>query len=202
MRIYSESESLKPDLHNFSKFNLVVQDERKTSDNSYCDPAQVIDLREKYQAELGQKCKITHSEYPVSFQKLNKTPKIVKPSSRQAKEIIVLPYNDSKIYKFQISKDALTRHLTQTMNFGGHDPHFKELNFKHPIYHMDYNFQTQFGVFFSKSSDEKYSFEEESEELLQLNFFDINLSYWPTDFVFSPLTRGINHSAEEQKNFN
>jgi hypothetical protein len=65
-------------------------------------------IRERHQAELGHKCKIAHDEYPVSFTKLNKIPKVVKPVTRHAKELIILANADKKIYRFKIFKDSLT----------------------------------------------------------------------------------------------
>lgn len=62
------------------------------------------------------------------------------------------------------------------------------LNFKIPIYHMDFCSQTGLGVFFSEPTNNAHLTSEHSENLLQLNFLSRDLIHLPTNICFEGLT--------------
>jgi hypothetical protein len=55
------------------------------------------------------------------------------------------------------------------------------------------------GIFFTRPTDDKHMMDEDSSDLLQMNFFDIDLDFWVSDFLFSPLTKGLNHDVTSPK---
>jgi hypothetical protein len=96
--------------------------------------------------------------------------------------------------KIRISKDKFARHIAEKYDKSGNklDPNYQEIKMSSNIYHMDYDNLTGVGAFFSKPTHDRYLMSEESDVLLQLNFFNKSLDCHKTKLVFSPLTSQLN----------
>lgn len=134
-------------------------------------------MRKEHQEELESKCKMSQIPYPPKFVAKGTIPKLIKPADRLAHEIIVLPNESSNLYKLRIVKDKYSRHLKRKYDNQGKeiDPNFKELKWGKIIFHMDYDPLTEVGIFFTKPSSDQYLMSENSDNLLQLNFFNKDL---------------------------
>jgi len=115
----------------------------------------------------------------------------------------VLPNASNCLYRITIKKDQMSSYMNPQVSIDPRTPRrsfeefknsdIKTLDFKHPIYHMDFCHHTGFGVFFSSPSSDKYLTDEKCDELMQLNFMSKDLVHMPTTLNFASLTPKLNH---------
>lgn len=147
-----------------SRFSSYTKGDQKSEIHAY---------REAHQAYLKSISSFFPITFPKSFENLDVTPKVVKICSASCKQVLVLPNASNSLYRVTIKKDQMSSYMNPQVSIDPRTPRksfeelknsdVKTLDFKHPIYHMDFCHHTGLGVFFSSPSSDKYLTDEKCD---------------------------------------